>query len=427
MKNFLIFLMISLFTLSVRAQNIEPVSLIVEHNSLNMLSFPKDLNGNKCARLTIICQGNTIERVEGNVIGELHSKSGYCILFLTQNSKMVKIFPSVGSPILVVFKNLGIDSLCGEKSYKLILKTFHDRQNVFSCNNDAAYFEEEIQLEDEKTVDELKDMANAGDIDAKAALGVIYLNGDCVDRNLQLAYRYFKEAADNGNSRGLNGLGILYEGGEFVKKDEQKAFELYKQASEKGLAQACMRMAICYHYGVGTAIDYQKAAYYYELAGEKGVKNAYGELAMMLFFSVGESTTDKSKFISCVSKGISLGDANAFFTAGYAYKYGVFVPQDLNRSFECFQKASELGNIMGTVELAICYYYGIGTVVNNSMSFMLFKIAASNGDDEAQYYLGECYRNGYGTVMSREKALYWYGKAAEQNNKEAIKALNEYK
>lgn len=427
MKNFLILTIISLCTLAVQAQYIEPVSLTVDNNPQDIATFPNDLNGNKCARLNIICQGNTIEKVEGNVIGELYKEPGRCIVFLTQSSKMVKIFPTLGQPVLIDFKNLGVASLCEGKSYELLLNTFDGRKKVFSYNNDTTHLEEEFLLENEKTLDELNEMANTGNVDAKAALGAIYFKGDGVDRNLQLAYRYFKEAADKGNARGLNGLGIFYEEGECVKKNIRKAFELYKQASDKGFAQAYMRTAICYEYGEGTEIDYQKAAHYYKLAGEKGVKGAYGELAMMLLFAVGEGTTDKDEFISCISKGMSVGDSNAFFTAGYAYRYGIFAPQDFNRAFECFQKASELGNIMGTVELAICYHYGIGTVVDNAKSFMFFKIAANDGDDEAQYFLGECYRNGYGTIVSKEKALYWYEKAAKQQNEDAINALNEYK
>jgi len=48
------------------------------------------------------------------------------------------------------------------------------------------------------------------------------------------AVKWYQKAADQGDSDALNNLGIMYENGQGVEKDRQKAYDLYKKAAEEG-------------------------------------------------------------------------------------------------------------------------------------------------------------------------------------------------
>ena len=74
--------------------------------------------------------------------------------------------------------------------------------------------------------------------DAQNNLGMLYLNGKGVSRDLNEAFRLFELSASQGDPWGLNNLGGMYEAGWGTKKDREKALDLYKQAAAKGNAAA---------------------------------------------------------------------------------------------------------------------------------------------------------------------------------------------
>jgi len=84
--------------------------------------------------------------------------------------------------------------------------------------------------------------AKRGDPQAQVTLGEIYesgMGGGLADP--QLAFRWYKKAADQGNSRALLNLGNLYEKGLGVKKDLKLALNYYRKAS--GLDQTDLEFA----------------------------------------------------------------------------------------------------------------------------------------------------------------------------------------
>ena len=70
---------------------------------------------------------------------------------------------------------------------------------------------------------------------AQNNLGILYLNGKGVGRDVNAAFKLFEQAASQGDGWGLNNLGGMYEMGWGVPKSRTKAEELYQQAAEKGI------------------------------------------------------------------------------------------------------------------------------------------------------------------------------------------------
>ena len=63
-------------------------------------------------------------------------------------------------------------------------------------------------------------------------LGIMYANGDGVEKNEQKAVELYKKACDGGEMAGCTNLGFMYANGNGVEKNEQKAAELFKKACD---------------------------------------------------------------------------------------------------------------------------------------------------------------------------------------------------
>ena len=73
---------------------------------------------------------------------------------------------------------------------------------------------------------------------------------------------------------GQNGLGVCYAYGYFVEKDMEKAAYWFKNAAHKGLSLAQFNLGNCYYHGNGVAKDRKMAYYWYKRADEQGLSIA---------------------------------------------------------------------------------------------------------------------------------------------------------
>ncbi|MGH7968207.1 MAG: tetratricopeptide repeat protein, partial [Limisphaerales bacterium] len=79
--------------------------------------------------------------------------------------------------------------------------------------------------------------AEAGDPQAQAQLGDLYVKGEVVTNSYSEAAKWFRMAAAKNNAEGQYGLGQLYEAGQGgVPRDIAQARKLYQQAADQGLA-----------------------------------------------------------------------------------------------------------------------------------------------------------------------------------------------
>lgn len=423
MKKFILLLVVIIicgYNPSSLCQYLSPKGMMQEIKNNGSEVFQVDLNGEKCALLKISSPNNFITNVEGNIIGDKNYDNNSLNIYITSNSKYLKIFPQTGIPVLLNLKELNNgNNISGGKVYHITLDTKQEIKDLFK--NAFVAKNREIPIEEQVSIEELHNLAKNGNVEAVAALGSLNLKS----QDYKQAYEYFSKAAEKGNARGYNGLGLLYEFGAYLTKDPDKAFHYYSRAVEHGSNLAYMNIANCYQYGVGTEIDYDKALYYYKKAADKGIEGANGAFAILYYLQAEDKDADI--FIEYVSKGKSLDDSDAYLAAGFAYNDGVLVPQDYNLAFRYFQKSYELGNDIALYCLARSFFYGYGTPQNDNKAFLYFKLSAELGNPDSQYYLAECYRYGYGTIQSREKAMEWYQKSAEQDWDEAIEALKEFK
>ncbi len=84
------------------------------------------------------------------------------------------------------------------------------------------------------------------------------------------ARKYFEKACDLNNGGGCSGLGMLYSNGQGVEKNLTKAAYFYSKACELKDGWGCSFLGVLYYNGDGVKQDSKKAAALFEKACKLG-------------------------------------------------------------------------------------------------------------------------------------------------------------
>ncbi len=148
--------------------------------------------------------------------------------------------------------------------------------NLLAQYNWASYWcETPVYKEELLTEHELKQLSADGNLAATYMLGVYHENGDQgLAENLEIAVKYYQQAADQGFAPAINNLADKYETGRGIKKDLKQAFNLYLLAAEENVAAAQWSLALMYLNGDPVSVNLDQAKYYLEEALKNGWDNA---------------------------------------------------------------------------------------------------------------------------------------------------------
>ncbi|KAG0221303.1 hypothetical protein BGW41_006953 [Actinomortierella wolfii] len=236
------------------------------------------------------------------------------------------------------------------------------------------------------------------------------------------------------------GTGNTSHGGDGVASPQDHvatSFRWYREAAYNGDAQA--QALLGFHYGTGRGVeqdDYQAFYWYYMAAkqgnviGEYNVGCMYDERRSILkeIHQNGDITDNNG---SCLDYDMEAarwytlaaekGFASALVNLGMIYDDGRGVPQDKNRAVSLYSKAALLGNATGQNNLA--WMYDLGQVVgqDDRQALHWFRHSADNGHSSAQFCVGSMYELGIGGVEANlEEAIFWYRSAAMQHEPDAL-------
>lgn len=113
--------------------------------------------------------------------------------------------------------------------------------------------------------------AQRGHAEAQLSLGLLYTGaGGVVRRDAALAGKWFAKAARQGNATAQYFLGLAYEAGEGFDRDLARSFEWFRKASANGDARAMQGLARIYSGGQGVRRDLVKAYAWNLLAASRG-------------------------------------------------------------------------------------------------------------------------------------------------------------
>jgi hypothetical protein len=104
-------------------------------------------------------------------------------------------------------------------------------------------------------------LAEAGDAEAQAALGSLYIQGEGVSVDYGEALRWTRLAAEQGDVTGQFNMGTIYAGGLGVEQDYAEAARWFHAAAAQNDAISRYNLAILYSRGLGVAQDDVEAVY----------------------------------------------------------------------------------------------------------------------------------------------------------------------
>lgn len=354
--------------------------------------------------------------------------------------------------------NLNLDSVltkCKDFKFK---DTFKQMCNV------ADYLKSNIMYSDYKYKSSDKGIANDmiqqvivrlyecagqyGDADSLHRVGLLYENGDGVEKNYELARACYEKAASQGNLDSIYRLGNFYHYGKaMAKKDLSKAREFYQKAVDQGLVKAFTGLAIMYFTGEGVERDYEKAFELFSKAVD--TENPESEALYLLGFMYEnefgvQRDYDKAKgYYQQALKGSYLRAADGLKRVEEKLKRAGVNQNRENKTKEiqnpvktpndevykkktelevCIERANK-GDMNSILRLGDMYYFGNGNEKDHIKAAYWYRTAAEKGDANAQFNLAAMYQSGDGVPQNEETAKEWYQKAAENGHEEAKKAL----
>ena len=80
-------------------------------------------------------------------------------------------------------------------------------------------------------IDLVKELAEKGDAEAQFNLGVVYANGQGVERDEKEAVNWYSKAAEQDHPPAQLFLGLMYANGQGVERDEKEAVKWYSKAA----------------------------------------------------------------------------------------------------------------------------------------------------------------------------------------------------
>jgi TPR repeat protein len=132
-----------------------------------------------------------------------------------------------------------------------------------------------------KQAEEVRRLAEQGDLQAEVKLARMYEEGQGVQKDFGEALKWYQEAAEHGNALAQGTLGWFYQSGQGVETNFQTAISWYRKAAEQGHAMSQLNLAVMYDDGIGTATNKEEAVKWYRLAADQGQPRAQLDLAVM--------------------------------------------------------------------------------------------------------------------------------------------------
>ena len=217
-------------------------------------------------------------------------------------------------------------------------------------------------------------------------LGLIYEEGDGVQKNILKAADWYQKGAQAGIPSCLYNLGKLIINKE-ISGEEEKGFNLIQQAAESGYSFAQNYMGRAYRFGWYVNANPVRATNWFTKAAEQNMPDAM----------------------------CNLGDM-------YSYEDGLTI--DYEKAFYWYEKAAETKHSRALTELGDMYYAGKGVRQDYRKAMEYYQKACDEGYPYAFYSLGFMYWKGQGTLPDKEKAQEYLSQAAAMGNESAFQLLN---
>ena len=306
----------------------------------------------------------------------------------------------------------------------VLKKTKADAGNADAAFDWAWCLEKGIGTEEniEEAVKYYRQAAEYGDSLAMQNLGFYYWPyfRNAANTDITQSIEWFTKAAHEGEAKSWFALGRIYGVGNEIEQDVDKAFQCYKNAADGGCEDAYIYAGMHYLYGIGTEADPRQAIKWMTFAVEAG----YPRAAEYLYeYCYKEEHPDSSRYrkatIKLLQKAAEQQHTESIFLLSICYDKGLGVSKSPQMYYELSKQATELGHAVATNNLGVHYQRGLIVEQDYAKAAELYLRAAHAGDMTAQFNIACLYENGNGVPKDEQQAFYWFKQAADQGDTEA--------
>lgn len=207
-------------------------------------------------------------------------------------------------------------------------------------------------------------------------------------------------------------LGKAYDGGLGCSMNPAKAIEYFKASAF--IDQSLYALGKNYEYGIGVERNYQLALQYYQQAVQAGYPSAQKAVDIVLrkinvtdkitvqqFMSAeyyrqeaekAEQIGDYSAYARFNLYAARMGHAQAIYSVGYSYRYGMGVRPNLEEARQYFQSALDKGLLSAYRELGLMYEYGNGVEKNEETAYNYYCEARKYALENVDYDIERIFR-----------------------------------
>lgn len=227
--------------------------------------------------------------------------------------------------------------------------------------------------------------AAAGNMRAQVNLGILYLRGQGLPRDLVQARAWLEKAAASGDPQALYTLGrALSESTEQIPADPMRAADLYRRAAEKGHALAGLRYGLALSEGVGIKRDLPAAQHWLMQARAQGIPEAalaLGDMAARTPASRDKAVNEQivQSALSWYQVAANAGVPSAQFKLANAYFAGVGVPRDQAQALRWYMRAAQQGLAAAQHALALMLIGGVAGPADKVEGFKWLLLAERGG------------------------------------------------
>ena len=168
------------------------------------------------------------------------------------------------------------------------------------------------------------------------------------------------------------------------KQDYKSAFKYFKQACDNGDPAGCFAIGTMYANGVGILTNLDKAERYYEMGCSGGDATACSSLATIYDSKDQASVSDKKKAVELYMTACQGGDVIACNNLAYMYANGLSgAPVSYHYAARYFNQACLAGDIPSCNNLAVLYQKGLGVPQDTQRALDLYSYACNSGHQKA--------------------------------------------
>lgn len=175
-------------------------------------------------------------------------------------------------------------------------------------------------------------------------------------------------------------LGLLYLLGIHVEKDLLEAEKWLLMAARKGEPYSQNMLGVIYAY---REENYLKAAKWFRFAAERGFHWSQYHLGQLLYDHLGDYTEG----IRFIRLSAEQGNSSACYSLGYMYSRHQEI-KNYTESLKWFRRAAEQGLAAAQYATGLMYLEGLGTPKDTAEGTQWIRKAAEQGHQESLKYLG---------------------------------------